>query len=97
MTKLYTDPIETLMEGPLDWAREKLTGVKQPEVVDSAKDLSNVKDVTPAAPDPIKASVNAMVSAYNEADVAAQIRFIELLIKHDGDKVRELMLKVKGM
>lgn len=97
MNNSYTDPMETLIEGPLDWAKEKLTGVKQPDIVDPAKDLSGVKDVTPPAPDPMKASVNAMVSAYNEADVAAQIRFIELLIKHDGDKVRELMLKVKGM
>lgn len=92
-THQFTDPTEILLEGPIGWAREKLTGVKEPDVVSNTKDISTAKDVTP---DPFKGAVNTLVSAYNNSDVAVQVRFIELLIKYDGGKVQELLTKHKG-
>lgn len=95
MTKnTHTDPMESLLEGPMDWARQKFS--KGPEVVDSSVDLSNVKDVTP---DPSKEALRALISAYNSADLVAQFKFIEKLVQYDGEKVKEIQAKLanKGL
>ena len=62
--KYYTDPMETLVESPMNWAKEKLTGVKHGDVED-VPDMSSAKDITPTPDDAVKAALNVLISAYN--------------------------------
>jgi hypothetical protein len=89
----YTDPMMSLTEGPLDWAKDKLTGIKRPQIVDPSVDISSAKDVTP---DQYKEGVNTIINAYNAADLRQQMRFIEILLTHEMEKVKAIMPKIKG-
>jgi hypothetical protein len=90
----YTDPMVSLLEGPADWVKDKLAGTPRPEVVDPATDISSAKNVTP---DPHKEGINAIVNAYNAADLRQQMRFIEILLTHEMDKVNAVLSKTKGI
>lgn len=86
MNTELTDPFQALAEGPFDWARKDKV-----EVVGQDVDLSNVKDVTPSPEDPAKASLLTLVNLYNESDPTTQWKFIELLVKHEEAKIKEIL------
>lgn len=86
------NPLEAIQESPRDWVTDKLSGVRRGTVEPVPDQPTNVKDVTP---DEQAEAYRQLISAYNNASVDVQFKFIKLLAKHDAEKIREA-LKLLG-
>lgn len=79
----YTDPLSSLNENFINKTKEVLTGVKHGDVLPPDESM------------PIVVNLPQLVEDYNKADVDTQIKFVQLLVNHDFEKVQEALTKRK--
>ena len=73
----YTDPVYSLEENYLDRFRDVKHGDVMP----------------PDASMPFTVTLKTLIEDYNNSDVATQLKFVELLVAHDFEKIQEALNK----
>jgi len=77
----FTDPLAGITEGFVSQAKEAITGVKHGDVLPPDDSM------------PITITLQQLATDYNKADLNTQLKFVQLLVNHDFDKIQEALTK----